>query len=222
MHASAHTAPPAKQNADRPRGFEALRPLAAPARLFTLAVNLLRRHGDETACRELQAAVQADTELLAALCAEYLKARAADMAGTSLPLSGHVTPADEATIGAPPQRQRGGGAGQYAGARPASKTLPSPTSPSYLAAARREGPRLFTTALDSVKVRDGRAIGDVPWSGIERLIGANSREAHLLRLVRDHIGGTPADPNAPIRTLIDADTFARLHQQSAERSDAQG
>ena len=250
-------------------GFAALAPLAAASRLFGLGVDLLRQHGRGDAATEaLLEAVSADRALLTALCADYLTARAADMAGPTLPLGGHVKSAIQASEVVPPQRQspsegagqltdaakaaptmpaasephaaagqplaadkaitslpavapQGDGEGQFVVAIKAKQEVPRPVSPSYLAAARRAGPKLFTTALDSVKVRDGRAIGDVPWSGIERLIGANSREAHLLRLVRDAIGGTPADPNTPIRELIDADSFARLHQKAAEHADAQ-
>lgn len=159
--------------------------------------------------------------------------------------AGHSSTADKATVEGPASSEPQAATGQYRGAeraiahapvvapqgeRPgqplrvdkATIVAPAPLSPSpgYLRAALRAAPSVARSVLDSFKVRDGRPIGDVPWSGIDRLIAANSREAHLLALIRQHINGTPADPNTPLRELIDADMLARLIQKAAELSDA--
>ncbi len=136
--------------------------------------------------------------------------------------TGRPDRAEKASVHEPVVAPQGERPGHSSIADKATLAAPAPLSPSpgYLRAALRAAPSVARSVLDSFKVRDGRPIGDVPWSGIDRLIAANSREAHLLALIRQHINGTPADPNTPLRELIDADMLARLIQKAAELSDA--
>jgi hypothetical protein len=111
-------------------------------------------------------------------------------------------------------------AGPQSLADKAQAAMPRPVSHIYLTAARKGAQHIALTVLDSFKVRDGRAIGDLPWSGLNRLIGMNTREASVLRMVRDNIGGMPADPNTPLRDLIEAEELERIIQKAAELQDA--
>ena len=74
------------------------------------------------------------------------------------------------------------------------------------------------SALDSFKIRDGRSIGDVKWCEIGRLIGMNTREAAVLRLIGKRYANVQNE-NAPIRDLIDSKTLERFIQEAAHVED---
>ncbi|MER9875609.1 hypothetical protein [Mesorhizobium sp. M0195] len=113
---------------------------------------------------------------------------------------------------------QGNGADHVSCADKANIQLPRPVSPSYLASAKAGSRLVAMTILDSFKVRDGRPIGDVPWSSLDRLIAADRHSAAFLTLIRDR--GVPADRNAPIRQLVSVAEAQRLLQQAAEMIDA--
>ena len=96
--------------------------------------------------------------------------------------------------------------------------LPSPGHPkrglAELKVIRAAEPSIFDTQL----LRDGTPLGDLRYSQLGRYIASNTREAALLRLVRDH--GVPADPNARIRDIVNRETMQRFLQQAAEVADA--
>lgn len=78
----------------------------------------------------------------------------------------------------------------------------APSSPrrSYIDAARSASKVLANSLLDSLRVRDGRAIGDVRWAELEGLAKANRFEATILERVRQR--GLPTDPAMRVRDLL--------------------
>ena len=92
--------------------------------------------------------------------------------------------------------------GQTASATQKVDARPAGPSATYVTAAATASRRLGATVLDTFKVRDGRAIGDVPWGSLERLARENAVEAAVLQAVRTR--GMPADPATLVRDLITA------------------
>jgi hypothetical protein len=78
---------------------------------------------------------------------------------------------------------------------------------------REMRPRAFRAAeekppvsiFEKIKLRDGSNLGNLKWSQIERFIAENLREAELLRRAFEH--AVPANPNAPIREILKAETI---------------
>lgn len=110
------------------------------------------------------------------------------------------------------------GAGQSAIADKAIPLAPRPVSPAYVEAAKKGAKIMAITVLDSFKVRDGRPIGDVPFSSIDRLIAEGGHEMMVLKLIRAR--GVPPDRNTPIRLLIGVQEMERIIQKAAEVADA--
>lgn len=73
----------------------------------------------------------------------------------------------------------------------------------------------LNSVYDSYLTRDGIPIGDVVFSAISRIESANSREAALLRLIREHVSPV-GDPNARVRDLIKIEDLQRMIQKAAE------
>ena len=83
-----------------------------------------------------------------------------------------------------------------------------------------QGPQIASTAriaarlasarsvLDTLTVRDGRAIGDVQWSELRDMEGANRREALLLSKVRGHVRN--ASGAERVRDVLSASALERL------------
>jgi hypothetical protein len=96
--------------------------------------------------------------------------------------------------------------------------VPSPGAPkrglAELSVVRDAMPSIFDTQL----LRDGTPLGDLRFSQIDRFIATNTKEAALLRLVRDH--GQPCDQNARIRDIVNIETMQRMLQKAAEMVDA--
>jgi len=86
------------------------------------------------------------------------------------------------------------------------------------AAAGKAALAAAVTIMDTTRVRDGRAIGDVAMGELPRLIGANRTEAALLELVRTRYAN--ASPFARVREVIKVDDLQRMKQQAAEIADA--
>lgn len=110
------------------------------------------------------------------------------------------------------------GRGHMFHADKANLPVPRPVSPLHLAAMGKVRQHAARTVLDSFRVRDGRAIGDVPWSSLDRLIADGGHEIALLRLLRDR--GIPPNRNTPIRDLVSVREMEQLVQRAAEVSGA--
>ena len=107
------------------------------------------------------------------------------------------------------------GQGLQRSADKAKEALPSPLSLSIAKAARTAVAR---TVLDSFKVRDGRAIGDLAFCELESLRFENAREAAVLRLIQKHYANAPG--NAIVRDLIKESDLERFIQTAAQIADA--
>ena len=74
------------------------------------------------------------------------------------------------------------------------------------------------TLFDTLKMHDGKAIGDVAWKDLPRYENAGFRQAWLCRSIYKH--AVPANPLTPTRDLINLAGLQRLQQRSAEMADA--
>ena len=164
---------------------------AAPAsashmQAYVLATKLLRKAGSKhdaapAALNDFLAAIEADEDLMRGCALGFLQFVARDMKGGD---AGRDSP-DTLSIGAsapPPDRD---GADQVmsdtqiVGVRPVRE--PSSSQKQAAAAIRRD---MAESALTSMRIRDGRAIGKVWRSEISDLIGENWRENAILDRLR--------------------------------------
>jgi hypothetical protein len=60
--------------------------------------------------------------------------------------------------------------------------------------------------LQTIKVRDGRAIGDLKWHELVKLAETNEREARILRYLDSHIANAPS--HAAVSDLVSEKTMA--------------
>lgn len=111
------------------------------------------------------------------------------------------------------------GAGRKGVAEKANALVPRPVSPAYREAAFAEARIAARSALDSFKVRDGRAIGDLILGELEGLRFDNAREASVIRQIQRHAGNATA--NQCVREVIKASDLDRFIQRAAEVADAQ-
>jgi hypothetical protein len=74
-------------------------------------------------------------------------------------------------------------------------------------AALKVAQKAAETVLDSFKIRDGRAIGDVSWGELERLHAANTKEANVIRALLNH---AQADSSAYVRDVVRASDLERM------------
>lgn len=74
------------------------------------------------------------------------------------------------------------------------------------------------TVLDTYKVKDGRAIGDVRFGEIERLRAESAQDALLLRQIQRYAAN--ASPNDRVRDVVKLADFQRMQQKAAELADA--
>ena len=72
------------------------------------------------------------------------------------------------------------------------------------------------SVFDSLLLRDGRAIGDLQWSAIDRYVTTNAYENALLKQVKDY--AVPSHPNARIRDVVPLAEFQRMAQRAAEHA----
>lgn len=73
------------------------------------------------------------------------------------------------------------------------------------------------SVLDSFKLRNGRAIGDMAFCELESLRFDNAREAAVIRQVQKHCANAPG--NALVRDMIKASDLQRFIQKAAEVAD---
>lgn len=112
----------------------------------------------------------------------------------------------------------GGGTGQIFDEyqSPAAGPVREPSA-SQRAAAASVANAIAVTVLDTYRVRDGRAIGDVRFGELERLRSANAQEASLIRQIQRH---AVADHDQRVRDVVKAEELNRMIQRAAEVADA--
>lgn len=93
-------------------------------------------------------------------------------------------------------------------------------SPAERSAARKAAERAAVTIMDTIRVRDGRAIGDVAYGELGRMAASNRREAALFDLIKAH--AKPDSEFARVREIVKVVDLQRMIQKSAEIADAQG
>ena len=128
---------------------------------------------------------------------------------------GQYTAAAKARLAVPtPSSSERNREGRAQVADKAKDAMPNPVSPSYIKAAKAGAAKVAKTVLDSFKVRDGRAIGDLIFSELEGMRFENEREVFVIRQVMKHTAN-PAS-NARVRDLVSPDQLAIFIQRSAE------
>lgn len=146
---------------------------------------------------------------------------------------GQQNPAEKATPTAPSASSPNEGKGQTAAADKARRTVPAPSPhgseghranadkampalppASGRAAVMRAATNIARSVLDSFKVRDGRAIGDLAFCELENMRFDNAREAAVIRQIQRHYANAPG--NALVRELIGEDDLNRFVQKAAE------
>lgn len=189
-----------------------------------------------------------DSDFMIAVFDAFVRIVADDMRGTELPGEGrpysasngqrssaHSRQPDEDARGqetyavngqrvsAPPSSPKASGEGQRRFASDGQR--PGATSARPDTAARKAarinaviGNTKAITSLDSFKVRDGRAIGDLSWGELERLETTNQREAWVIRQLRKH--AQVSDHSTLVRAVVTAEMLDRMIQKAAELSDA--
>lgn len=207
-------------------------------RLYVAAVKALQDADLSVtdAIRTFGAAVKADPELFNQLAAEYLRRVSEDMRG--LPGGGRGE-GDTHRQTAPARQPNGDDAGQrrydtqrssvstphangagqvafdthYASARPVRE--PSPVQRAAAASVHKAA---AVTILDTYKIRDGRAIGDVRFGEVDRLRLEDVRHASVWRQIQLAHPNTPHDMK--LRDVLKAEELQRFQQRAAEVADA--
>jgi len=212
----------------RSTGAIASTPIGGQALLYGAAAKAVRAGG----AREMQAArlraSLADTSAWAALMEwavfRYIDFVAADMAGGD----GGGQADYDTHRGAAPAEPLSEAPGQVvtdtrencAGASDAGEEAPPPAREPSLAdrvAARKAAERAAVTIMDTIRVRDGRALGDVAFGELRRMASTNRREAALFDLIRAH--GTPASEFVRVREIVGIGELQRMMQKAAEVAD---
>lgn len=104
-----------------------------------------------------------------------------------------------------------GGRGQ-SGSDTHGTGAPPPLSPSQRAARLAVVVEAKARVLDTLKIRDGRPIGDVRWHEIEKLITANTREAGYLKAIKNRFANVP-DGFTRVRDLLSDDMMQKLKDE---------
>lgn len=118
-----------------------------------------------------------------------------------------------------PRQPQASGAGRVSDAARPVTPCPPAREPSQAQrnAARRVAQTMAVTVLDTHRIRDGRAIGDVRFGELDRIRSSNTREAALLRLIQRH---AQADDNMRVRDVVKAKDMQIMIQKAAEIADA--
>jgi len=82
----------------------------------------------------------------------------------------------------------------------------------------RAAKRLATSVLDSYRLRDGRAIGDVRFHELPDIMAQNATEAEVIRLVLDFAPNAPQD--AKVRDAISNKVLTHLIKKASGGADA--
>ncbi len=165
-----------------------------------------------------------NSDFMIAVFDAFVRIVADDMRGTELPVVGHERCASDGhTSSAPPSSPNASGKGQRTHANDGHiESAPSARPDTAARKAARInaviGNAKAITSLDSFKVRDGRAIGDLSWGELERLETTNQREAWVIRQLRKH--AQVSDHSTLVRAVVTAEMLDRMIQKAAELSDA--
>lgn len=131
--------------------------------------------------------------------------------------AGHIPRAEKANDrlpAAPTLRNR---AGRSRIADKANLNVPRPVSTAERRASMAAHRLAAKSVLDSFKLRNGRAIGDLAFCELESLRFDNAREAAVIRQVQKHCANAPG--NALVRDMIKASDLQRFIQKAAEVAD---
>lgn len=190
-------------------------------RLYVLATEIVG-NVDQTpkAVARMRAELMRDVRLLDAMILAYFETVRADMAPKSLPGKGQVVIAAQSSDAQARQSQDDGG-GQSAietqidGASPVVADIP----PARRAVARRAATAIAAelTVMDTFRLSNGAAIGEIYWGSLHRLRAQSARDAALLRILMNYGN---ADPHAKVRDVISVEQLQRAIQMSAEIADA--
>lgn len=158
-------------------------------------------------------------------CAAFLKAggtpeRAAElMAQAKLRSGDHVSVGDQTAPVTAPQPHRGGG-GRIRFVAPLACAAPvREPSLQQRAASAAVARTISITVMESYRVRDGRAIGDVRYGELARLKAANAAEAAVVDQIIQH--GKCEDHSMRVRDFVKVADLQRFIQRAAEMTDAQ-
>ena len=226
-----------KQKTAMASAFEAAGYDANAARLAALCDEKIKLLDRARAVLAIAHGVIADKELLRALIEFYIERRGTDgveghpavenhnphapAPSNQLPGEGRFF-ADSQVISAQARQPDDSGGGQksndthWPDASPAV-IPPRERTPAERAAAIRIVSDSAKSVLDSHRLSNGVAIGDVRWGSLHRMRSASARDAALLRLL---INLGNADPNAKVRDIVTTEVMERLIQKAAEMSDA--
>lgn len=200
----------------------------AKARLYQLAIDALRKHraAPDRGFSVFEQSAEDDPDLVREALAEFYQRRDAEMSGAGL------TSSDNHTSRASARHDGGQGAleNQTINAADANGVSPS-RNDSHIklahpvrepsAAERSIAARIANTIavsiMDTFKVRDGRSIGDVRYGELRRMMGANAREAAVIRQILDH---ADAPHDVRVRDVIKTEHLQRFVQRAAEIVDA--
>jgi hypothetical protein len=128
---------------------------------------------------------------------------------------GQFAHAAKARLTAPnPSSPKRNEAGLSSIAAKATGAVPRPVSSLYIAAAKKGAKAIALTVLDSFKVRDGRALGDLRFGELETLRMDNAQEAAIIRQIQRHAANV--SPDTKVRDVINAETLERMIQRGAE------
>lgn len=199
------------------------------SRLAAAAATILAKHGNTPkALAAFEEVVQSDRALLRALAADYLNDRALDMSGEALRGGANLElPDNRHSASAPAAHPHDDDAGHSRRARsgqedPAPSSLPVPSGGGHVkdatrrladaSPARKSNPprglaaiasvqqTMARSILDTFKLRDGRALGDVQWSELLHIAAANDRESRVLRAVYGYAHNV--DPSSRVRDVV--------------------
>lgn len=77
-----------------------------------------------------------------------------------------------------------------------------------LAAVASIQPTLARSLFDTIRLPDGRSIGEVRWNECPRLISQHSRIAHILAAC--HRSAIPPIPDTPLRSVVSEKELAKI------------
>ena len=137
---------------------------------------------------------------------------------------GQEVNADESLIGlssSPSTNHAGGGPSNCAAKQGRSVSAAPVREPSKAQrkAAKAVRGEVALTILDTHKIRDGRAIGDVLFGEIETLRIANAMEASIFRQIQRRYAF--AAPDTKLRDIVKPEDLNAIKQKAAEVADAQ-
>lgn len=132
---------------------------------------------------------------------------------------GNLADSGQSTDARPSSSNRGGGGHiKRADGQKVTATLVREPSQQQITAAASVRKTIAITVLDTMRIRDGRSIGDVRFGELERLSSVNAIEAFVMRQIKNKFANAPDD--ARVRDLIKPDELNEMRQRAAEMSDA--